>query len=275
MKNQRTTFLGFPFIVILLALCFVGCKEKEVSNDITSQVIEKHEGTAKDSVLISIEFPQCENKQLCTAIVESLNEKLGGSYDGDYLDYEAFINHYLNNYLNELKQNRGEWDAESEYSKELKVTKRYETDKLVTYEVSTYDYMGGAHGFGLFYGITFRKSDGRTMGMNVLNSQYGDEVWNTYIKDGLMEYFEVSTESELGEYLLDTETYMIPMPQFEPYFSENGLEFIYQMILMKQITQTALPCILQKQLRLNQIVWALQLSLQLEQQQVHTKQLHQ
>ena len=228
MKNQRTTFLGFPFIVILLALCFVGCKEKEISNDITSQVIEKHEGTDKDSVLISIEFPQCENKQLCTAIVESLNEKLGGSYDGDYLDYEAFINHYLNNYLNELKQNRGEWDAESEYSKELKVTKRYETDKLVTYEVSTYDYMGGAHGFGLFYGITFRKSDGRTMGMNVLNSQYGDEVWNTYIKDGLMEYFEVSTESELGENLLDTETYMIPMPQFEPYFSENGLEFIYQ-----------------------------------------------
>ena len=48
MKNQRTTFWGFPFIVILLALCFVGCKEKEVSNDITSQAIEKHEGTDKD-----------------------------------------------------------------------------------------------------------------------------------------------------------------------------------------------------------------------------------
>ena len=228
MKNQRTTFWGVSFAVVFLALCLWGCQEKPVSSDITSQVIEKHEGTTKDSVSISIAFPQSENKQLCTAIVECLNEKLGGSYDGDYLDYEAFTNHYLNNYLDELKQARGEWDAEMEFSKELQVTKRYETDKLVTYEISTYDYLGGAHGFGLIYGITFRKADGRTMGMNVLNSQYGDEVWNTYIKEGLMEYFEVSTESELGENLLDIETYMIPTPQYEPYFSENGMEFVYQ-----------------------------------------------
>ena len=233
MKNQRTSFLGVSFAVVFLALCLWGCQEKPVSSDITSQPIERHEGTAKDSVHISIEFPQSENKQLCTAIVEYFNEELGGTYEGDYLDYEAFISHYQTQYLNELQHIRSGWDdmgddMEINLSKDLTIRKSYETDKLVTYEVSTYDYTGGVHGYGVFYGITFRKSDGRHMGLNVLNPQHGDEVWNTYIKDGLMEYFNVTTDSELSESMLGIETYQIPAPQCEPYFSENGMEFVYQ-----------------------------------------------
>ena len=56
----------------------------------------------------------------------------------------------------------------------------------------------------------------------------GDDAWRDMMYHGLMEYFEVKTEEELSECLFEPELYKLTLPEAEPYFTEEGLSFIYQ-----------------------------------------------
>ena len=50
---------------------------------------------------------------------------------------------------------------------------------------------GGAHGMGNMSGMTFRKSDGRRFGSEILKqSVYGDTSFNTILKEGMKDYFQ-------------------------------------------------------------------------------------
>ena len=186
------------------------------------------DGSGADSAHVQFVLPCYADKQVSEAIAEQVNEALGGSYEGSYSDVESMARHYLTNYMKEIKEERKDYDGEMPFERDLKVWRSYETDRLVTINVQMYQYSGGAHGGTFCYGLSFRKSDGRQMGMNTLNNLVGDEGWSSMQKEGLMEYFDVKTDSALQDCLLDVETYFIPAPQMAPYFSEKGLEFVYQ-----------------------------------------------
>jgi len=119
-------------------------------------------------------------------------------------------------------------DFDPVYSREVTITKGYETDRFVTFDIQTYEYDGGVHGGGAAYGMTFRKSDGRYIDENVLNTGNDPLEWNEILKKGLMEYFEVSTEEDLESCLMDVDLYCIPMPSCGISFTEQGLSIIYQ-----------------------------------------------
>ena len=117
------------------------------------------------------------------------------------------------------------------------ITKRYETPLLVTYLSTFEDYQGGAHGGYIVTGTTFRKSDGRRMGSDMLRINDNPdkmEGWYRMLKEGVRSYFSANmdhqlTDSELQAMLIGVDDInFLPMPQNQPYFSENGLEFIYQ-----------------------------------------------
>ena len=87
--------------------------------------------------------------------------------------------------------------------------------------------MGGVHGGTSSVTCTFRKSDGRKFGNDILKDCYSEEFTKT-VKEGLKGYFEVTTDEELESSLLDVSVYNIPLPKNPPYFSKTGLTFEYQ-----------------------------------------------
>lgn len=212
---------------VILVGTLSGCKDTATS-DAACRNIELADGAGLDSAHVKFILPDYSDNRLNESILEQLNEALGGSYEGSYADPDSMARHYLATYLQEMREERADFDAEMGFERSLSVERTYETDRLVTINVQLYEYSGGAHGGTLCYGMTFRKSDGRRMSMNTLNNMVGDEGWSSLQKEGLMDYFEVKTDSGLQDMLYDVETYMIPAPQFEPYFSENGMEFVYQ-----------------------------------------------
>ena len=225
----RISLLGLSLVLALLALA--GCRKEADAG--AGPTLTWDENVGPDSIHLSIEFPDYADQRLNTAIVEHLSEMLGGSYEGDYADRDSFLHHYVDRYRQDIRDMRKDFedlteDLPFQLSKELDIVKEYETDRVVSYLVTTYEFTGGAHGFEDCRGITFRRSDGRQIGLNVLNERRGDEDWGTMMRDGLKEYFEVETDSALEEVLQSGDAVLLPLPQSEPYFTKDGLAFVYQ-----------------------------------------------
>ena len=189
------------------------------------------DGSKEDSSLVSIEFPTYPNASLNVSITEQLNEQLGGLYEGDYADCDSFARFYSAYFIKEMKKMRDEFEdfePEMPFCRELTITKGYETDAWVTFDLQTYEFSGGAHGGGVAYGITFRKSDGRHVGRDMLAPERDPMEWNNLLKQGLMKYFEAKDETELENCLIDVSLYDIPMPAYGVSFVPDGLSFVYQ-----------------------------------------------
>ena len=231
MKKQHTFLLVSVLGLIAMPIMLSGCQKSNTFSTLSEEeplrTIVVSEGTEKDSVHIEFDVPNLPDASVNQAIMEQLNETLGGLYEGDYADADSMVRFYVKLYMGEMKEMRDDFDAEMGFERSVSVKRGYETAKLVTFDVQYYEFNGGAHGGTSYNGLSFRKSDGRQMGKNVL-SHYGNVDWNNIAKEGLMEYFEVKTEEELKDCLMDVEMYMIPLPQTEPSFQENGLVFTYQ-----------------------------------------------
>ena len=209
---------------------------------LTCKTIVKEQKEKGSNVKMEIDFPTGGNEILVNAIREYISESLGaeyageepskqGSYDGDLADGEKMADYYFNLKVKELKDN---YDAAGEdyaaanrddFTSETKISKGFETDKVVTFEYHSYEFMGGAHGGATSDGATFRKTDGRRLGMDLFVN--GNELQEA-IKKGLMEYFEVKTEEELADCLSLDDTVFLPLPQTPPSFQKDGILFIYQ-----------------------------------------------
>ncbi len=184
-------------------------------------------GTAKDSAHVTLHLPPFDSQSAAQAVMEQLNEALGGYYDGPIADADSLARYYLSHYLREMREARSDFDSDAPFERSLTVSPGYETPRLVTLDLQYYEYTGGAHGGTLSQGLSFRKSDGRQMGTNILSRLRSPE-WDELAKKGLMEYFDVKTEEELQNCLLDVQLYALPLPQTEPSFQQNGLVFTYQ-----------------------------------------------
>ena len=223
------TLFTMAVLAALVGLATTSCTKetKETSRNITVAL-----GNNQDSVNVSIDVPTYADSKVNAAIMEQLNEQLGGTYEGDYADCDSFVRFCAQKYMKEMKDLRDEFedfDMGIPFERSLKVEKGYETDKLVTYNIQTYEFSGGAHGGTTSYGMTFRKSDGRQMGVNTLLTPRPEGVdWNDMLKQGLMEYFEAKNETDLEACLQGVEVYDIPMPACGVNFGPDGMNFVYQ-----------------------------------------------
>ena len=234
--NMKNTFTGCAIMAMAaLSLSLGGCKQ-EPTNEATETNIELVAGTKKDTARVSINIPVYADETVMRAIMEQLVEALDGSYEGDLTDVDSLARYLLKSNMDEMAGMHDEdeetWDEEMEFmthfERELTVSKVYENDRFVTLNIQYYQYAGGAHGISTDYGMTFRKSDGRQMGKNILNNLQGDEGWRDMMYQGLMEYFEVESEEELSACLFEPELYKLELPGTEPYLTEEGLTFVYQ-----------------------------------------------
>lgn len=236
MKRTNTSLFLVATALLTLSLTFSACDKKTSPAGESTKTITFSVGNDKDSTHIDITLPILPDPKAHAALMEQVSEVLGGTYKGDYADVDSFARQYAQERMAEMAEIHTEMDGDydedmafmMQYERSLQITKGYETDRLVTINLQTYDYNGGAHGITISWGMTFRKSDGRQMGSNVLNNNVSDEGWTQLMHKGLMEYFEVETEEELGECLFNSDLFELALPHTEPSFGEEGLVFTYQ-----------------------------------------------
>ena len=113
-----------------------------------------------------------------------------------------------------------------------RIEKIYETSQYVTYLFTQEDYLGGAHGSMQVLGMTFRKSDGRRFGWDMLHDEEGD-AFRKIMKEGLMRYFSeqgyrINNDEDLQGALLIDDVNSLQHPVSPPYLTSEGIRFIYQ-----------------------------------------------
>ena len=235
-------------VVILCAIALTGCKTKidtQALNTLTSlsQItpadVKTRPMSLADSVTVNnvkglfkidADFPDSGNFFVINNIREWMSEQLGGTYEGNMEDGAKMLDHYKNVVLTDFKENiipdMPRIEDMSCY-KDVKIKKLYETDRYVSYLYTQEGFAGGAHGWYLMQGQTFRKSDGRRIDYDIFRAELMDELADL-VKDNICtQYFESNTE-DMGNLLTMENNDFFPLPQSAPIFREDGVEFVYQ-----------------------------------------------
>ena len=235
---HRKLIAAIPFLTfccLLLAGMVTSCshfsKGKTMTTDSLKYDSTTTVGKNKITCKMVIDYPLKGNAALLSSVREWINENMENEYTGNLSDGKKMVTSAgkaLVDTLAARAKGYGETNMEVEYMRQISMRKIYETKTLVTYEFDSYSYDGGAHGGEILQGATFRKSDGRKLGWDMF-SQYKISDLQELIKQGLKGYFKVQRDEELKDNFLNPEQiYYIPLPQAEPYFTKDGLQFVYQ-----------------------------------------------
>ena len=258
MKNYRFLMTMFSLAALTLTSCnkkqaattssadadsttVVAPTEKAQNDKLTTKKIAKSLKNDAGEFDLTIDFPEGGNATLVNAIREYISESLGstygggedeslqGSYSGDLADGEKMATYYFDlkvkeftGMYNDMKQDG--MPEIPELASSIKITKDYETDKVVTFLYNSYENGGGAHGGAVGSGMTFRKSDGRRIDWDLFTTV----KMQSTIRDGLKEYFEVKTDDELAGCLTLNDSFILPMPVTPPLFGKDGIIVTYQ-----------------------------------------------
>ncbi|MCR4964376.1 MAG: RsiV family protein [Bacteroidales bacterium] len=240
------------YLVCFCLICGVSCKRHVENNSLSniSSLAQIAGGEVQtDSIVIvdsmrqynimakvnvMAEFPTEGNFFVVNSIREWMSEQLGGSFTGTLDNGKAMMTHYaqerlkdLNVFSEEMTTNDSTIVNTTIYDTDILFEKIYETDQYVTYLYSNQGYSGGAHGWNISYGQTFRKSDGRRIDYDIFQEE---ELGNLtkVVKNKLMkDYFENDT-TDFKESLLVSSEETLPLPEYPPYFTDKGVFFGYQ-----------------------------------------------
>lgn len=224
---MKKTVLLFSIAMMLLS-CGGERKasQQEALQTIDSAYYHKADGQTECTVRASLPA-----ERMNQAVGEWLDESLGGVFPGDPTDIQAIVDYYGTAMTDTLKNMAKEWEDAGLDDKTLAfealMEHDYETDEFVTYTLSTYTDLGGAHPTSSSRGATFRKKDGRRVDWDMIAS-HDSYLFQKRLSEGLKDYFEVETDEQLTELLPDINIYNIPYPQTPPYFTKDGIVVIYQ-----------------------------------------------
>ncbi len=187
-------------------------------------------GGITGTIKIETDFPESGNFFVVNNVREWMSEQLGGTYEGSLENGAKMLEHYKNAVLNDFQQNvipdMPRIKGMSCY-KDIKLTKMYETDRYVTYLYTQEGFAGGAHGWYLMQGQTFRKSDGRRIDYDIFRTELMDDLAEM-VKDNIFSQYFESNASEMENLLTMENNDFFPLPEAAPIFREDGVEFVYQ-----------------------------------------------
>ncbi|MBO4486392.1 MAG: DUF3298 domain-containing protein [Prevotella sp.] len=248
------------FALLLALLC--ACGPKEVKNEPTEANTPKQltdtlvvnlssrymsDSTATSALNVAFPVANKKNSTLVAAINEWISEELGGTYgdsiEGDYAkllsDTAALVDHYFaaikklnDDNWKEMAENIQPEDLQGmQLFDSISITKTAEGKDWVTFQFVNEVFQGGAHGSHLVFGQTFRKSDGRRIGWDIIR-QLPEGNLQELMRKGLVSYFAADNEEgfkeeDLENVLDESARYYIPMPQCPPLFTSEGILFLY------------------------------------------------
>ena len=223
----------------LLALCVVcalfaslflttNCTDKKQDLAFATDSIKYNKVEKASKVNFVADYPTQGNPALVQIVREWISEEMGGFYKGSYDKGDSLVDFYGSAAMDTMRVFLKEIEPGMQQESQMNIRKKYETNKFVTYEASSYSYYGGAHGGATLEGATFRKTDGRKFGWDIFKLESRFSKVQELIKAGLKQYFKVKTDDELKDNLLSPDQiYVLPLPQAAPYFTKEGVKFVY------------------------------------------------
>lgn len=214
--------------------------------------MERVDSTAE--VRVSVDWPVDGNEELVASVRRYILGDLGIKNVQNASDGKQLLNRFGQEQYKELHDM---WiDAREEgyggdmtYSLYRRIWKYEETATYVTYMSNGEGFTGGAHGWAMSTGMTFSKIDGQAVGYQQVYDEK-HETWHVknqrlfkdtksarfraLLKEGLRSYFDSfeegtkTSDAELQDQLQGTEIDNLPLPQYPPYFTKDGLLFSYQ-----------------------------------------------
>ena len=104
---------------------------------------------------------------------------------------------------------------------------------FVTYLINYADYQGRAHGSAYATGSTFTKKDGRCWEWDMIKGKESNG-FRQLMKEGVCDYFgqfekgKISDERLKDMLLIDGDVNHLPLPEWAPYLTVDGVVFAYQ-----------------------------------------------
>lgn len=182
-------------------------EKKTLSDDLTVQKFSYKKGNSK----IIVDYPIEGKQPLTDSLRCRTKEYLNSDFSGSLATPQALI------------KSAGK-AIEPEESLEEEVNISFITPDLVTITLTGYDYFqGAAHGMPLNVNTTYLIENPRRLTKEMLPSA---EIMRPLIINGLMDYFDVTSEEELRSCLM-LEDGLQSLHVGEPFIAEGGLHIIY------------------------------------------------
>lgn len=218
--------------VLVLSACGQGIggkKQLTIKNYHDSLTVKT--GNVECTTHISMDYPEDGNSILVHNIREWILDETDNLDTADIDNAATLTKGYIDGSMENLKDMVKEFDdvqSEMSLSSSLDISRIFENAKFVTFKTSRYEYLGGAHGMSIMTGTTFRKSDGKIFGKNMLDNSKQKDIRKLIMRN-LLPYFEVGSIDELrGMLFLPEGETLVPMPAMEPYIDNDNMVFTYQ-----------------------------------------------
>lgn len=245
---KKTSMLAlFPLTAAMLAIGFTSCGSKTVDESAefqTAKVSWSDSVKAMVSVAtceITVDYPESGNAQLVKGVRGWIAEMF--KKDFEKADTALFDNgaglvekigkHVLNASLKEVASIDSFNAKMSEphpvqFNSIFTISNLCDAKKYVTFTNTNYIYTGGAHGGTFTLGQTFNAADGKRLEWENMFASESLPQLAQLVKEGLRtQYFKVETGEELQKALF-VNAEQLPLPAVQPYFTAEGVNFIYQ-----------------------------------------------
>lgn len=211
---------------------------KESKDSTISCTIIADYPTQSDSISLNIKkwINQKLNKLYIAEISSEETDKKHHQYAGSLDKGTDMLNYYGNLAYQELKKNQDEIKEYNEGNSpqmglDIAIRKTDETSKYVTYNCSSFCFLGGAHGTSFDASTNIDKTTGKALEKTIDKNQ--QKALQPLLRKGVLSYFKEQdentevTDKNLEDYLF-LEKGIIPIPKQAPYLAKDGVHFIYQ-----------------------------------------------
>lgn len=237
-------------LILLTICCWQGSMAQKYMPMSMSRSLSTRYAYNDANIKMSIDYPaRDEGKdKLGTAIRTWLNEHIKSacnisdsakiSYDGDIQDGNSLIRFYEKAFIDLsvkdfIKYARSGRDSTNALHYQVKISAQviYETEALVSYQLSSYSYLAGAHGAESIYYAIFRKVDGHILTWTDIMKTGAMSNFNRLLADGVVKYLKADNlEAAKKTLFIDKKTTAdnFPLPLTNPGLKQDGLVGIYQ-----------------------------------------------
>ena len=228
-NNYPTYILLILAILLIVGAVVIGFSNRDYSSVNTEKVLVESVSEVKQSTeeeefttdyivkggeeqecIIKVDYPTGGNTDLVLSIRKWINKTLSSiASENEYMHSMADGNNLVDYYFNVITSGSAE-------NTEIGISKDYETNRYVTYQVSyRLLFSDGEVAFEYSDGATFKKNDGKIMDWDMF---VNDNEMQTLMKDGLIATFGKSyvTEDNLS------------LPKSFPIFLSDGVKFIFR-----------------------------------------------
>jgi hypothetical protein len=153
------------------------------------------------------------------------------TYQGDASDHVRVTEYYANTLASLLESEAKGLNRQSEVKLQqiIEIKHVSETSKYVSYLLTSYAFLGGAHGLTIIQGTTFNKANGQLLRQVIDTTKVNamQPLLKRAIAQRLSDSDHTITENSIDS-ILFLDGHFIPLPVMQPYLTPKGVVFVYQ-----------------------------------------------